>query len=532
MSGATASLHRGAPGLRLARTGLGIVGLLALWELAARLTAGAFLIAGPFDVAAYIANHAAALSGALGVTLQSAFWGFILGNAFAIALAVAALLMPPLAPVLSVLALLIFCLPIVATGPILRVLYGPGAGPQITLAALAVYYTTFLCLMVGLRAAPASWFDLVRTYGRGRFTELVQVRLHTSLPYLIAGLQIAAPAAFLGAMVGEFTGAERGMGVLTIRAMRGLDVSATWALALVASLVSMTAYWGLGWMGRRLGMAPPALIMTPPKETRAGSTARIWAIRLVTGCLTIGLVLALWQGSMDAFGLNPYFAKRPEHVWAFLVTAPEAEANRAILFGAFGQTLSLAALGYGLGLVIGAGLAAAMVLVPGLSTMTLPIAIALRSIPIVVTAPLIVVALGRGAIGTVVIVAIMIFFPTLVACLQGMRQTPGQVNEVFASYAASPWRRLIHAQFPAMLPAFFASARMAVPAAFLAATTAEWLATGIGIGGLMAVTASTSSYTMLWSAIVVISVFATLAYLVAGMIEQAVLRIYAAEQTV
>jgi ABC-type nitrate/sulfonate/bicarbonate transport system permease component len=83
-----------------------------------------------------------------------------------------------------------------------------------------------------------------------------------------------------------------------------------------------------------------------------------------------------------------------------------------------------------------------------------------------------------------------------------------------------------------MLPAFFASARMAVPAAFLAATTAEWLATGIGIGGLMAVTASTSGYTMLWSAIVLISAFASLAYLVAGAVEQAVLRVYAAEQTV
>ena len=76
----------------------------------------------------------------------------------------------------AALALLVFCLPLVATGPILRVLFGPGDGPQVTLAALAVYYTTFLPLLVGLRAAPASWFDLVRSYGRGRLTELVQVR--------------------------------------------------------------------------------------------------------------------------------------------------------------------------------------------------------------------------------------------------------------------------------------------------------------------------------------------------------------------
>jgi ABC-type nitrate/sulfonate/bicarbonate transport system permease component len=62
----------------------------------------------------------------------------------------------------------------------------------------------------------------------GRMAALVHVRAMAALPYLFAGLQIAAPAAFLGAMVGEFTGAERGMGVLTIRAIRALDVEMTW----------------------------------------------------------------------------------------------------------------------------------------------------------------------------------------------------------------------------------------------------------------------------------------------------------------
>lgn len=503
---------------------------LAVWELAARLSAGSFLIAGPFDVAVYIWANSGLLWRALLVTMQAAAFGFVFGNLAAIGLALLTVLLPRIAALVSVLALLFFCLPLVATGPILRVLYGPGEGPQITLAALAVYYTTFLCLMVGLRAAPASWFDLVRTYGRGRMTELLQVRIFAALPYLVAGLQIAAPAAFLGAMVGEFTGAERGMGVLTIRAMRALDVSATWALATIAAAVSMLAYGLLGWLGRRLGAAPPALILAPPAE-RAGTGPLGLAIgRIATIALTIVAVLVLWQGLMDGFGLNVYFARRPADVWAFLFSVPDAAANRATLLSAFWQTLSLTVPGYFLGLALGAGLAAAMVLAPSLASTTLPIAIALRSIPIVVTAPLIVVALGRGALGTIVIVAIMIFFPTLVACLQGLRQTPGQVIDVFDSYAASPWRRLLHAQIPAMLPAFFASARMAVPAAFLAATTAEWLATGIGIGGLMALTASTSAYGMLWSAIVLISVTATLGYLGAQFIERIVLRTYASEQ--
>jgi len=233
---------------------------------------------------------------------------------------------------------------------------------------------------------------------------------------------------------------------------------------------------------------------------------------------------------MAIFDLNPFFAKRPGDVWSFLVSGPAAAENRAVLGMALGQTLAFALPGYLAGLALGAGLAMAVMLLPGFASVAMPVAIALRSVPIITTAPLIVLALGRGATGTIVIVAVMIFFPTLVACLSGMRQTPGQVLDLFDSYAASRVQRLAHAQLPAMLPAFFAAARMAVPAALLAVTTAEWLATGNGIGALMAMTASTSAYGMLWSATVVLSLVAVLGHLAVGAAERAVLRRHAAEQ--
>jgi ABC-type nitrate/sulfonate/bicarbonate transport system permease component len=233
---------------------------------------------------------------------------------------------------------------------------------------------------------------------------------------------------------------------------------------------------------------------------------------------------------MAAAGLSPFFANRPADVWAFLITAPEAAALRATLGAALLETLVLALPGYLLGLALGLGLAIVLVLAPKLARGVMPVAVALRAIPIVITAPLIVVALGRGAAGTVTIVALMIFFPSLVACYQGLARTPRQVLDLFDSYAASPLRRMASAQFPAMLPAFFAAARMAVPAAILAATTAEWLATGRGIGGLMALTASTSGYGMLWSAVIVLAAVAVAGYVVVAQIERAVLRIYGAEQ--
>lgn len=164
--------------------------------------------------------------------------------------------------------------------------------------------------------------------------------------------------------------------------------------------------------------------------------------------------------------------------------------------------------------------------------LAMPVAVALRSVPIVTTAPLIVLALGRGALGTTTLVAIMVFFPSFVACLHGLRQAPGQIMDVFDSYAAGPISRLIHVSIPAMLPAFFAAARMSVPAAVLAVTVIEWLATGRGIGSLMALSASLSDYDMLWASVVAVALLSVLCHAAVAMLERRVLRVFAAEQAV
>lgn len=508
---------------------IGGAAALIAWELIAHFLRGTYLLAGPIAISAYIWEHAGLIARALKVTTTEAAIGFLLGNAAAIGLAVIATLIPRSERLISALALVVFCLPLVATGPILRVVFGPGTAPQITLAALAVYYTTYLPVMVGLRAAPQSWFDLIRSYGRGPVTALVEVRAAAALPYLISGLQIAAPAAFLGAMIGEFTGAQTGLGVLTIRAMRGLDLAAVWGLAVVAAGASLSGYAAIGWLGARITSGPPPLILTPLRETPRSAlnstvTSAIWAL------IVVGAVLAIWAGLMAALDLNRFFAKRPEDVWAFLMTAPHAAQNRATLLAALNETMRLTAPGYLLGLGLGVGQAMLIALVPALHRVVMPVAVALRAIPIIITAPLIVVAFGRGPTATITIVALMIYFPTLIACLQGLARSPKPVLDLFESYAASRVRRLISAQIPAMLPAFFAAARMAVPAAILAATTAEWLATGRGIGGLMALTATTSAYAMLWSAVVLMVLVAVISYLAVERIERAILRIYGAEQ--
>ena len=495
---------------------------LALWELMARALPGSVLISSPMAIATHVGHNPGLLARAATETSVNAFWGFLWGNLGATVLAATMMLVPRSERTLSALALLVFCVPLIASGPILRVLFGPGTGPQIMLAALAVYYTTLLALLVGLRAVSQNWTDLMRIYGRGRLSTLVRVRARASLPYLFIGLQIGAPAAFLGSMIGEFTGAERGLGVLTLRAMRGLDTDATWTLALLAALIAMVAFVLLGWLGERMVGYTPVILLSAPV---ASAPKAAW-LRLAELAFIAALVVVLWQVSMDAFDLNRFFAKRPGDVWAFLLVAE----NRNTLLSALAETLSFAAPGYLAGLALGAGLAALLAVSPRWTRATMPVAVALRAVPIITTAPLLVLAFGRDLIGTMVVVAVMIFFPTFVACQQGLRQTPGLIVDLFKSYGAGRWQLLRAAQIPAMLPAFFASARMAVPAALLAVTTVEWLATGKGIGVLMAMTASTSNYNMLWSCVAVLALAAVTFYAVVAALERVVLRIYASEQ--
>jgi ABC-type nitrate/sulfonate/bicarbonate transport system permease component len=515
-----------------ARAAIGWVGLLVLWELLARqVLDGTRLIAAPTAIVGAIVDNAALYGRAFRVTGYEALMGYLWGNLAAILLAAVVAVLPISERFVLRLALVVFCLPLVALGPVLRLVFGLGEGPQITLSALAVYYTTLVPLLVGLRAVPAGWLDLVRSYGRGRVTALRVVRARACVPYLMSGLQIGVPAAFLGALVGEFTGAERGVGILTILALRSLDTDGLWALATLSAAVSVIGYVFVGAIGRWMSSGQPPVILSPPPPSGRAPSAVSRVVRgLWEAAWMTAVVIALWALLFWAFQLNSYFAKTPLDVWRWLVTGPDADAHRAEVFGALASTAAFALPGYLAGLLLGVALAAVFELSASVRRTVTPVAVALRCVPIVAIAPLLVQALGRGAVGTMTVVALMTFFPTLVACMYGLRQTPGQVDDFFRTFDVPRWRFLLLAQIPAMAPAFFSAARIACPAAILAATVAEWLATGTGIGNLMAVAAGTSVYGTLWACVVVVTVAAVLFYWVVEVVERAVLSRVAPEQ--
>ncbi|KUL24514.1 ABC transporter permease [Actinoplanes awajinensis] len=184
-------------------------------------------------------------------TLREAGMGWLWGNAIAIVLAVVMVQVPLVEKALMQLALASYCLPVIAIGPVLAVLFSDDT-PKVILAALSVIFTTLVGALVGLRSADRTSLDLVRAYGGGSWTQLWRVRLRASLPSLFAGLRIAAPAAMLGAIIGEYLGAESGLGVAMINSQQSLAVERTWGIALVATALSGAAYGLTALVGRLL----------------------------------------------------------------------------------------------------------------------------------------------------------------------------------------------------------------------------------------------------------------------------------------
>ena len=149
-------------------------------------------------------------------------------------------------------------------------------------------------------------------------------------------------------------------------------------------------------------------------------------------------MLGLWVGLMSTVRPQPRTSPSVRRrVDVVRDRCPTLLANRREITDALGKTAQIAIPGYLVGLVLGAGVAALFELSTPVRRTATPFMIALRCVPIVAIAPLLVQAFGRGLSGTILTVAILTFFPTLVACSQGLRQTPGQVLDFYAVYDVS-----------------------------------------------------------------------------------------------
>lgn len=241
-----------------------VIGLLVLWQVAAlTFMAGSKAVPPVTDVVRDIAGDLDVYARHVRTTVREAWPGWLWGNLVATALGAIAVALPLLErPVLHV-AVAVSSLPIIALGPILQVTLA-GDAPRSALAGLAVFFTTLVGTIVGLRACDRASVDVIRALGGGRSSVLRKVRVRAALPDYFTALKISAPAAVLGAIVGEFIGgSENGLGVALISARANADPARVWGIAVVATVVAGLGYAVIALAGRLLTPWAPRARRSP-----------------------------------------------------------------------------------------------------------------------------------------------------------------------------------------------------------------------------------------------------------------------------
>lgn len=241
----------------------GALGTVALWWIVAALFFSAKQVPTPPQVIEVFGDRGwDYYQRIFGVTLKEAGQGYLIGVALALATAMVVLLIPIIEPVVMQFAVITYCLPIVVLAPILNSVHDipiavPGGGlplsqTAIDLAALSVFFTTVVGAVLGFRTAEPVALDVVEVYGGSKLQQFFRVRVVSALPAIFTTLQIAAPAAFLGALLGEYFDRhlEVGVGPSLILSQNNRETALAWSLGLTCALVSGVVYLVLGLLGR------------------------------------------------------------------------------------------------------------------------------------------------------------------------------------------------------------------------------------------------------------------------------------------
>jgi NitT/TauT family transport system permease protein len=236
-----------------------LIGILALWEIAERLMAAQFpLVPSPSAIGGAILRFGNPIWLNLRLTLVESVIGLVAGSALGLALAGLFVVVPRAERSLYNLVVTIHSIPLVAVAPLLLIWFGVGLTAPTIVAGLACFFPMAVNATRGLRAASAGALDLMWVLDASRWQTFLRVRVPASLPYLAAALKVAAPAAVLGATVGEWLGTA-GVGYLLFSAMVNFQVELLWATMVIATGVALGGYLLVSGIERRFVQWSPAV---------------------------------------------------------------------------------------------------------------------------------------------------------------------------------------------------------------------------------------------------------------------------------
>jgi NitT/TauT family transport system permease protein len=143
--------------------------------------------------------------------------------------------------------------PILALAPLLALWFGPGLASKVVICALIVFFPIAVSTMVGIRSVDAGLLEMARSFRATRRQVLTTLEVPAALPSILGGLRVGVTLAVVGAIVGEWAGADRGLGVLVNLARGSLfDIPLMFATLVTIALLGIALYLGVVVLERRL----------------------------------------------------------------------------------------------------------------------------------------------------------------------------------------------------------------------------------------------------------------------------------------
>ncbi|MDM0066872.1 ABC transporter permease [Variovorax sp. J31P207] len=232
---------------RAAQSLLLLLALLAVWEFGVRVFNVPKFLVPPFsDVVAALWRGLAAAPMAkdglwfhTAITLAEILLGFFIGSGIGLALGVAIAQMPRIEAVLQPYVAAFQSLPKVAVAPIIIMWLGFGISSKVAIVCMLTFFPVLVTSIAGFKAIDPDRIDLLRTLSATPWQIFRKAKFPSALPYIFAGLDMAASFAVVGAIVGEFVGAQAGLGVLILQMDAQMDTGGSFSVFIVLSLIGI-----------------------------------------------------------------------------------------------------------------------------------------------------------------------------------------------------------------------------------------------------------------------------------------------------
>ena len=186
-------------------------------------------------------------------TLQEVGLGFAIGAGLALLAGYLLARSALAARVLSPYLVAAQATPILALSPVLFIWFGPGLAGKVVICALIVFFPIAVATMVGIRAVDSGLLELGRSLRASRTQVLWTLEVPAALPQILGGMRVGVTLAVVGAIVGEWSGASKGLGYLINLARASLfDTPLMYATLLTIALLGIVLYGAVVLLERRL----------------------------------------------------------------------------------------------------------------------------------------------------------------------------------------------------------------------------------------------------------------------------------------